>query len=221
VKRGALKLGVLISGSGTNLQAVLDAIAAGSLDANVTVVVSNIATAQGLERARAAGVPTKVIDHRGFLARTEFDAAVVQALREHGAEWVVLAGFMRVVTPVLLDAFPMRVINVHPALLPAFPGTHGARQALEYGVRVAGCTVHLVDTGTDTGPIVAQAAVPVLPGDDEATLAARILVEEHALLPKVLQWIAEGRMKVQANAGPQGRVRVDIVDSEKESNRGR
>lgn len=221
MKTGALKLGVLISGSGTNLQAVLDAIAAGSLDAEVTVVVSNIATAQGLERARAAGVPTKVIDHRGFLARTEFDAAVVQALREHGAEWVVLAGFMRVVTPVLLDAFPMRVINVHPALLPAFPGTHGARQALEYGVRVAGCTVHLVDAGTDTGPIVAQAAVPVLRGDDEATLAARILVEEHALLPKVLQWIADGRMRVQANAGPQGRARVEIVDSEKESNRGR
>ena len=121
----------------------------------------------------------------------------------------------------LLDAFPMRVINVHPALLPAFPGTHGVRQALEYGVRVAGCTVHLVDAGTDTGPIVAQAAVPVLRGDDEATLAARILVEEHALLPKVLQWIAEGRMRVQANAGPQGRVRVEIVDSEKESNRGR
>ena len=221
MKPDTLKLGVLISGSGTNLQAILDAIAGGTLDAKVTLVLSNIAAAQGLERARTAGVPTKVIDHRGFLARTEFDAAVVQALREHGAEWVVLAGFMRVVTPVLLDAFPMRVINVHPALLPAFPGTHGVRQALEYGVRVAGCTVHLVDQGTDTGPIVAQAAVPVFSTDDEATLAARILVEEHALLPKVLQWIADGRMKVQTNAGAEGRVRVDIVDSEKESNRGR
>ncbi|MEO6574385.1 MAG: phosphoribosylglycinamide formyltransferase, partial [Polyangiaceae bacterium] len=195
-----LELGVLISGSGTNLQAILDAIAAGTLDAKVSVVLSNIASAQGLERAKKAGVPTVVIDHRGFLTRGEFDASVVQALREHGVEWVVLAGFMRVLTPVLLDAFPMRVINVHPALLPSFPGTHGARQAIDYGVRVAGCTVHLVDAGTDTGPIVAQAAVPVLAGDDEASLAARILVEEHALLPKALQWIAEGRMNVLAPA---------------------
>lgn len=215
-----LKLGVLISGSGTNLQAILDAIAARTLDAQVAVVLSNIASAQGLARAKSAGVPTVVIDHRGFLTRADFDASVVQALREHGVEWVVLAGFMRVVTPVLLDAFPMRVLNVHPALLPAFPGVHGARQAIDYGVRVSGCTVHLVDAGTDTGPIVAQAAVPVLPGDDEATLAARILVEEHALLPKALQWIAEGRMKVLAPA-PDGRVRVEIADSEKESNRGR
>lgn len=193
-----LVLGVLVSGSGTNLQAILDAVTAGRLAAKVGVVVSNVATAKGLNRARAAGVPAIVVDHKAYADRAAFDAAVVEVLRAHGVGCVVLAGFMRLVTPVLLDAFPHRVINIHPSLLPAFPGVHAQAQALRYGVRVTGCTVHLVDAGMDTGPILAQATVPVLDGDDEASLIARILEKEHELLPKVLQWIAEGRVEVAA-----------------------
>jgi phosphoribosylglycinamide formyltransferase-1 len=208
-----ITLGVLASGSGTNLQAILDAIATGKLDARVAVVVSNVAGAGALERARAAGVPTVVVDHTKHETRRSFDAALVDVLRASGVEWVVLAGFMRLLTDVLLDAFPMRVVNIHPALLPAFPGVHAQRQALEYGVRVTGCTVHLVDRGTDTGPIVAQAAVPVREGDDEETLRLRILKREHELLPRVLQWIAEGRL-VAEPGGPaprRPRVRVEGV----------
>jgi phosphoribosylglycinamide formyltransferase-1 len=207
-----ITLGVLISGGGTNLQAVLDAIAAGRLDARVAVVVSNVASAGGLSRAAAAGVETVVVDHRAFPSRAAFDAEVVEVLRARGVELVVLAGFMRIVTPTLLDAFPMRVVNVHPALLPAFPGTDGQGQALRYGVRIAGCTVHLVDAGTDTGPILAQAAVAVLPDDDEASLRARILVQEHALLPAVLQWFAEGRVQITPPATGEagGRARVTV-----------
>ncbi len=196
-----ITLGVLASGSGTNLQAVLDAIAEGKLDARVAVVVSNVPGAGALDRARAAGVEAVVVDHTQHPDRRSFDSAVVDVLRARGVEWVVLAGFMRLLTDVLLDAFPMHVVNIHPALLPSFPGVHAQRQALAYGVRVTGCTVHLVDRGTDTGPIVAQAAVPVRDDDDEETLRLRILKREHALLPRVLQWIAEGRMVVEP-AGP-------------------
>jgi phosphoribosylglycinamide formyltransferase-1 len=205
---GVIVLGVLVSGSGTNLQAILDAVRDRSLDARVAVVVSNVPEAQALERARSAGVETVVLDHTQFGDRVAFDRAVLDVLRERRVELVVLAGFMRLLTPVLLDAFPMRIVNVHPALLPAFPGVRGQRQALEYGARVSGCTVHFVDRGTDTGPIIAQAAVPVLEDDDEATLTARILVEEHALLPRVLQWIAEGRVTVEATTGARPRVRL-------------
>jgi phosphoribosylglycinamide formyltransferase-1 len=201
---------VLVSGSGTNLQAVLDAIAAGSLDARVAVVVSNVAGARALDRARAAGVEAAVMEHGRFQSRRAFDTAVVERLRARGVELVVLAGFMRMLTDVLLGAFPMRVVNVHPALLPAFPGIHSQRQALEYGVRVTGCTVHFVDAGTDTGPIVAQAAVPVLPDDDEESLRLRILAREHELLPRVLQWIAEGRVTVEPAAAGPGRPRVRV-----------
>jgi phosphoribosylglycinamide formyltransferase-1 len=206
-----LALGVLVSGSGTNLQAILDAIAARTLDAHVAVVVSNVAQAKALERARAAGVPGVVIDHKAYADRAAFDAAVVEVLRAHGVELVVLAGFMRLLSHVLLDAFPMRVVNVHPALLPSFPGVHAQKQALDYGVRVSGCTVHFVDHGTDTGPIIAQAAVPVLDGDDVEALRLRILAREHELLPRVLQWIAEGRVAVQPVAG--GRTRVHVRDA--------
>jgi len=205
---GVITLGALVSGSGTNLQAILDAIRERRLDASVAVVVSNVADAKALDRAREAGVEAVVVDHKRFADRREFDAAVVQVLRNRGVERVVLAGFMRLLTPVLLDAFPMQIVNVHPALLPAFPGVHGARQALEYGVRVTGCTVHFVDQGTDAGPVIAQAAVPVLEDDDETTLAARILEKEHELLPRVLQWMAEGRVSVEAAAGARPRVRI-------------
>ncbi len=203
-------LGVLVSGSGTNLQAILDAVASGKLRAKIGVVVSNVPTAKALERAKKAGVETAVIDHKAHPSREAFDAAVVEVLRDKGVDCVVLAGFMRIVTPVLLDAFPHRVVNIHPALLPAFPGVHAQRQALEYGVRVSGCTVHLVDTGTDTGPILAQATVPVLDDDTEETLRDRILAKEHALLPEVLQWIVEGRVHVVPAAAEGGRPRIRI-----------
>jgi phosphoribosylglycinamide formyltransferase 1 len=201
-------LGVLVSGSGTNLQAILDAIAAGRLQAKVGVVVSNVANAKALDRAKAARVPAIVVDHKAFPTRAAFDAAVVEVLQAHRVECVVLAGFMRLVTSTILDAFPNRVVNVHPALLPAFPGIHAQRQAIEYGVALSGCTVHFVDSGTDSGPIIAQAPVLVLDDDDEATLSARILQKEHELLPTVLQWIAEGRVEVDHPKGSRPRARV-------------
>jgi phosphoribosylglycinamide formyltransferase-1 len=208
-----ISLGVLVSGTGTNLQAILDAIAAKSLEAKVAVVISNVAGAPALARAEKAGVPTAVVDHRAFADRAAFDAAVAKELAQRRVDYVVLAGFMRLVTSTLLDAFPMRIVNVHPALLPAFPGVDAQAQALRYGVRVSGCTVHFVDAGTDTGPIIAQAVVPVLEGDDEHALKERILAREHELLPRVLQWCAEGRVKVEAAAGG-ARARVRVLEAD-------
>jgi phosphoribosylglycinamide formyltransferase-1 len=205
----SLVLGVLVSGSGTNLQAVIDAIAAKTLDAKIAVTISNVATAKALDRARTAKIPAIIVDHKAYPSREAFDAAVVEVLRAHGVKCVVLAGFMRIVTPTLLEAYPNRVVNIHPSLLPAFPGVDAQAQALRYGVRISGCTVHLVDGGTDTGPILAQASVPVLDDDDVDTLRARILAKEHALLPEVLQWLAEGRVEVtRAEAGARPRVRL-------------
>lgn len=195
--------GVLVSGEGTNLQAILDRIAAGRLDCAVRLVVSNRPGAGGLARAARAGVPTRVIDHRTFATREEFDAAVVAALREVGVELVVLAGFDRLVTRVMLEAFPSRIINVHPALLPAFKGLHAQRQALEYGVKITGVTVHFVDHEVDHGPIIAQGAVALEPDDTEATLAERIRLVEHELYPLAIQLFAEGRLEVNGR-----RVRV-------------
>ena len=204
-----LRLGVLLSGSGTNFQAILDAIDEQRLDAKVSVVISNVASAGGLERAKRKDIPAIVIDHRRYGNRKDFDAAVVEVLEGHGVDYVVLAGFMRVLTNVLLDAFPTRVVNIHPALLPAFPGLNAQSQAFAYGVRVAGCTVHFVDAGTDTGPIIAQAVVPVRNDDDDESLRQRILRAEHKLLPTVLQWIGEGR--VTAKPGPKGNDRARVV----------
>jgi phosphoribosylglycinamide formyltransferase-1 len=192
-----VNVAVLVSGSGTNLQAILDAQRAGTLGkARVVVVVSNVAGVRALERARAAGVPTEVLPHKQFATREAFDEALVATLKKHGVELVALAGFMRLLTPGFLRAFPERVLNVHPALLPAFPGVHSQKQALDYGARVTGCTVHFVDDGCDTGPIIAQAAVPVLDGDDVAALTARILVEEHRLYPAAIRAVADGRVRV-------------------------
>ncbi len=205
-----LVLGVLVSGSGSNLQAVLDAVSRGELRAKVAVVISNVASAKGLDRARAARVPAVALDHKAYGSREAFDEAVVEALRAHGVTCVVLAGFMRIVTPVLLDAFPDRVVNIHPSLLPAFPGVDAQGQALRYGVRVAGCTVHFVDAGTDTGPIIAQAVVPVNEEDDVEALRARILAREHELLPAVLGWIAEDRVHVERDVAANARPRVRI-----------
>ena len=204
-----ISIGVLLSGTGTNLQAILDAIGEGRLDAKVAVVISNVASAGGLERAEKADVPTVVVVHREYVSRREFDAKLVRVLEKHDAEWVVLAGFMRVVTERLLDSFPMRIINIHPSLLPSFPGLNAQSQAFNYGVRFTGCTVHFVDGGTDTGPIIAQCAVPVLADDTDDRLRKRILVEEHRMMVDVLQWIAEGRVTVQpAKKGGRARVLV-------------
>ncbi len=190
-----LRLGVLVSGSGSNLQALLDASAEPSRRLQVALVLSNVAGVKALERAAAAGVPGLVEDHRGR-SREAFEDAVDAALRAHDVEVVVLAGFMRVLTAHLLGRWKHRVVNVHPALCPAFPGMHAPRQALLHGARVTGCTVHLVDAGVDTGPILAQAAVPILDDDTEATLTARIQAEEHRLFPAVLSAMARGDVRL-------------------------
>jgi phosphoribosylglycinamide formyltransferase 1 len=189
-----IRLGVLVSGTGSNLQAILDAIAAGALAAEVRVVISNRANVQALERARAAGVPALTIPHKDFPNREAFDRALVAALREAKVDWIVLAGFMRVLTPEFLNAFAGRIINIHPALLPSFPGVDAAKQALDYGVKITGCTVHFVELGVDMGKIIAQRAVAVEPSDDLAALGARIHQAEHELFVSVLRDIAAGRV---------------------------
>lgn len=191
-----MNLGVLISGRGSNLEAILTATQDGRLEAKVSLVLSNRPEAAGLERARRHGVETTVISHRGFATREAYDQAVADALRGRGVDTVALAGFDRLVSRVLLSAFPGRVLNIHPALLPAFPGLHAQRQALEYGVKLTGVTVHLVDEQMDHGPIIAQAAVPVLDDDTEETLAARILEQEHRLYPIALQHLCRAGFQV-------------------------
>lgn len=190
------KIGVLISGRGSNLQALIDAQQRGELGGEIAVVVSNVDGAAGLERARKAGIATVVRDHRGR-RREEYDGEVVEVLREYGVELVCLAGFMRLLSPVLVRAFPRRILNIHPALLPAFPGLDAQRQALDHGVKVSGATVHLVDEGLDSGAIVAQEAVPVQPGDTVESLAARILEAEHRLYPDAVRLLLGGRCRVE------------------------
>jgi phosphoribosylglycinamide formyltransferase-1 len=192
-----LRLGVLASGTGSNLQSILDACAQGLVPAQVAVVISNLPSAKALDRAREAGVRAISLPHQLSPSREAYDEQLVSLLREHGVELVCLAGFMRLITPVLLHAFENRILNIHPALLPSFPGLHAVRQALKAGVKISGCTVHVVDEGTDTGPIVVQAAVPVLEGDDEESLAARILVQEHRCYPWAIRLWAEGRVAVE------------------------
>jgi phosphoribosylglycinamide formyltransferase-1 len=190
------KVGVLVSGRGSNLQTLLDASAAGRLGGEVAVVVSNVETALALERARRAGVAAFFRDHRGR-SREAFDADLVSLLQENGVELVCLAGFMRRLSPVLLRAFPGRVVNVHPSLLPAFPGLEAQRQALEYGVKVSGATGHLVDEGLDSGPIILQEAVGVLETDTVESLAARILEAEHRIYPRAVRLLLEGRCRLE------------------------
>jgi len=189
--------GALISGAGTNLRAIIDRIAAGRLDCELRVVISNRAEAAGLARASAAGIPTRVIDHRRYAARADFDRAVIDALRDAGVELVLLAGFDRLVGPAFVDAFPSRIMNIHPALLPAFKGLHAQADALDYGVKIAGATVHFVDRETDHGPIIVQGAVAVRPDDTAATLRERILAVEHEIYPTAIQLYAEGRLSVE------------------------
>jgi phosphoribosylglycinamide formyltransferase-1 len=191
-----LVLGVLASGRGSNLQVILDAIDAGRCPARVAVVVSDRPDAPALDRARRAGVKALCCDPRVYADRAAFDRALAEVLVDHGVELVCLAGYMRLLSPAFVEAFRHRILNVHPALLPAFPGLHAQRQALEHGVKVTGATIHLVDEGTDTGPIVLQAAVAVEEDDTEATLSARILREEHRLYPEAIRLFAEGRLEV-------------------------
>lgn len=190
-----MRFAVLVSGSGTNLQALLDAEGRGELaPARLVVVVSNRPDVRALDRARAAGKPAITVDHKAFSGREAFERALLAELAIHGVEAIVLAGFMRVLTPTFIGAFPQRIVNTHPALLPAFPGTDAAGQALAHGVKLTGMTVHFVDAGVDTGPIIAQRAVRVLPGDDAAALQRRIQAEEHRVLPRVVQALAAGRI---------------------------
>jgi phosphoribosylglycinamide formyltransferase 1 len=191
-----LPIAVLISGGGTNLQSIIDAIEAKKLDANIELVLSNKADAHGLARAKNHGLATEVLDHKAFPSREAYDQAVVDLLRARGVELVVLAGFMRLLSPVFVRAYSNRIMNIHPALLPAFPGLHVQKKALEHGVRFAGCTVHFVNEECDEGPIIIQAVVPVFPDDNEETLAARILKQEHQIYPRAIQLYAEGRLRV-------------------------
>ncbi|MFA4916475.1 MAG: phosphoribosylglycinamide formyltransferase [Syntrophales bacterium] len=194
--RKKLSIGILVSGSGSNLQSIIDNIEKALLDAEIKIVVSNKPDAYALERSKKHGIPNLVVSHNDFGNREDFDRKVIEVLRGHAVELVVLAGFMRVITAVFLNAFPMKIMNIHPALLPAFPGVHVQQKALEYGVKFSGCTVHFVDSGVDTGPIIIQAAVPVYDNDTEESLAARILKEEHRIYPQAIQFYAEGRIKV-------------------------
>lgn len=201
------KIGVLISGRGSNLQALIDAIAEGRLAATIAIVISNRSAAAGIERAKAAGIATVVIDHRSFANRDDFDRAVAEELTRRGVRLVCLAGFMRLIGRPLLEAFPDAILNVHPSLLPAFPGTDAQRQALEHGVKIAGASVHLVTQELDGGPIVLQAAVPVRDDDTADQLAARILLEEHRIYPEAVRivlaggWTVTGRRFLRTATG--------------------
>ena len=188
---------MLISGRGSNLQALIDAVADGSLDAQIAVVLSNKANAGGLERARAAGIETLILDHRSYASREEYDAEIARELKARGVSLVCLAGFMRLVGIPLLEAFPNAILNVHPSLLPAFPGVDAQRQALEHGVQVSGATVHLVTGELDGGPIVLQSAVPVRDDDTVDLLSARILIEEHRIYPAAARTVLGGRWRVE------------------------
>ena len=189
-------IGVLISGGGTNLQSIIDAVEAKKLDAKLELVLSNKPDAYGLVRARNHGLPVEVLEHKDFASREAYDQAVVDRLRARGVELVALAGFMRLLSPVFVKAYSNRIMNIHPALLPAFPGLHVQKKALEHGVRFSGCTVHFVNEECDEGPIIIQAVVPVYPDDTAETLAARILTQEHRIYPRAIQLYAEGRLHI-------------------------
>jgi phosphoribosylglycinamide formyltransferase-1 len=193
-----VKIGALVSGRGSNLQAIIDNIVTGALSAELTVVTSDQADAYALERAKKHNIPGVHMSAKGYKGkRDEYDALLVKELQKHNVELVVLAGFMRIITPTLLKAFPNRIMNIHPALLPAFPGLHVQKAALEHGVKFSGCTVHFVDAGVDSGPIIIQAVVPVLDNDTEDSLSARILKQEHKIYTRAIQLFAEGRLRVE------------------------
>jgi phosphoribosylglycinamide formyltransferase-1 len=191
-----LRLAVFASGSGSNFQAVAEAVRNREFPASVELVVCDKPSAYVVERAKALGIDTYVFRPKEYPSREAYEEEILAELRAREIDWIIMAGYMRLVTPVLVGPFYGRMINVHPALLPAFPGIHSVKQALDYGAKITGATVHFVDGGTDTGPIIAQQAVEVLPGDTEQTLSARIQAAEHELLPRVVHWIAEGRIQL-------------------------
>ena len=193
---GKLKLGVLASGRGSNLQSIMNSAAAGKINAEVAVVISDQEDAFALERARKAGIPAVHVNPRKFISREDYEKAVLEQLKEHGVTLVCLAGYMKLVGRILLEAYPNRIMNIHPALLPAFPGLHGQEQAWKYGVKFSGCTVHFVDEGMDTGPVILQAVVPVYDSDTADILAARILEQEHRIYPEAIGLFATGCLQV-------------------------
>ena len=190
------KLGVLCSGRGTDLQSIIDAIEAGQVPAEIAIVLTD-KEAYALERARKAGIEAVCVDRKQFDGREPFEKALIEKLEAAGVTLVVLAGFMRILTPYFVGHFAGRIMNIHPALLPSFPGAHAHRDVLAYGVKVSGCTVHFVDEGTDSGPIIMQAAVPVLDDDTEETLGARVLKDEHRIYPECIRLYCEGKLKVE------------------------
>ena len=194
-----LKLGVLVSGNGSNLQSIIDHIEKDSLKAIIKIVISNNPEAYGITRAKKHGIPVVVLKNVDFKNKEEFDLELIRILESKCVDLVILAGFMRIIKPTLLKAFPQKIMNIHPALLPSFPGIHGQKQALEYGVKISGCTVHFVDEGVDTGPIIMQKALQVLDDDTEETLAARILKEEHKIYPRAIQLFAEGKIEINGH----------------------
>jgi phosphoribosylglycinamide formyltransferase-1 len=198
---GRLRIGVLASGRGSNLQAIIDAHEAGMLRADIAVVVSNKQDAQALERARQHDIPDVFVDPKPFAGQPEgrqaYDQQLLEVLRKHDVGLVALAGYMRIVTPALINAYRYQMMNIHPSLLPAFPGLEAQKQALEWGAKVAGCTVHFVTEGVDEGPIILQSTVPVQEDDTPETLAARILVEEHRIYPRALQLYVDGRLRIE------------------------
>ena len=191
-----MKVAVLVSGRGSNLQALIDAVNSKELQVEICLVLSDKADAYALERAHRHGIPTAVVQRKGYSNKEEFQKAILEEVKSHGAELVVLAGFMRILGRTFLSSFPNRVINIHPTLLPAFPGIDAQRQALDYGVKFSGCTVHFVDEGMDSGPIIAQHVVPVMDDDDRDALADRILEQEHLLIVEGVKLFSEGRLKV-------------------------
>jgi len=195
---------ILISGRGSNMEAMIAERDAGRLPVNIAAVISNRPDAKGLETAAAAGIATRSLDHKAYAGRDAFDAALAQCIDEYAPDLVVLAGFMRILTPAFVRRYEGRLFNIHPSLLPSFPGLHTHQRALDEGVRIHGCTVHFVTAELDHGPVVIQAAVPVVDGDSEATLAARVLRQEHRIYPQAVRWFAEGRLRLA-----DGRVQVD------------
>jgi len=192
-----LKLGVLISGNGSNLQSIIDHIEKGSLKAVIKIVISNNPDALGLKRAEKHSIPWVVLKYSDFKSKEDFDLKLIKTLKDNGVDLVVLAGFMRIISPAFLKAFTHKIMNIHPALLPSFPGLHGQKQAVDYGVKFSGCTVHFVDDGVDTGPVIIQSVVPVFDDDTEESLAARILKEEHKIYPRAIQLFADGKIEIK------------------------
>ena len=189
------KIGVLCSGRGSNLASIIEAIERGEIRAEIAVVIADKADAYALERAREKGIPAVAVIYRDYAERADFERALLTELHTHGVTLVVLAGFMRILSPVFVHAYTGRILNIHPALLPSFPGAHAHRDVLAYGVKVSGCTVHFVDEGMDSGPIILQASVPVQEGDTEEALAARVLAQEHRIFPEAIKLYVEGRLR--------------------------